>query len=502
MSGNSPKIFVVDTSVFANEPNAIYAFEENTVVIPSSVIRELEIVTSEPGERGANARSALRKIWYIFSDGRRDFKYPVDSAMDKAVELLQTAGLDVENEQGDSFRERTVCKTIPETGGVVALFSCDSMSMEDGAFQAVRQLNGILVTKNTAQRLEALANKLPAEDYRHDKILDDDQFYSGRSIIYLSGSELAAFNNDGRLPYKAADKQVYFIDDERTERARSEKYHLSENEFLILKNADNPSAGTILARYAKEQLLPLRYWNQRPFDVTPRNVGQKFAIEALMAPVEEAPLVILKGPAGTAKTFLSLACGLEKVYNQAGTEYTRVLVSRPNNSIIDDQVGYLPGGETEKVTPLNRPIFDNVEALMSLKGAHRKDDVEESPTEELLARGALQIQAMTYMRGRSIRNNYIIIDEAQNATPQQLLALVTRPGVGTKIVICGDVDQIDHPYLDKYGNGLTFISEKMRGSSLCWQVTFTEDECERSPLALEAIRRLSGAPVTRRTGKK
>ena len=140
--------------------------------------------------------------------------------------------------------------------------------------------------------------------------------------------------------------------------------------------------------------------------------------------------------------------------------------------------------------PLNRAIFDNVEALLPNASKGKKDGVAYSPATELLDKGVLQLQAMTFMRGRSIQSSFIIIDEAQNATPEQLRALATRPNVGTKIVLTGDVEQIDDMYLDKFTSGLTFVSERMRGSPLCWQVTFTDDECERSPLVADVLRRM------------
>lgn len=489
------KIFVVDSSVFLHDPNAIFAFEQNVIVVPGQVIADLDASTKLPGERGANARQALAQLWAIISGGKADFK-STDEREDFAA-LLANAGVAPESINAMKSANIRVCNIIPSTNGILALYepTVGFPEHDGGIFAATASLDAILVTKNTAQRLAACSRQLKAEDYRHDRIMDDDRFYSGRSIIYLPSSTISELSSKKKIPLPRG-IDIYYADSESdrhitTERPRGRGYRLSENEFLTIHNADNPKS-TYLARYAQGCLHALCYADSRPFEVDPRNAGQCFAIEALMAPYDIAPLVILKGQAGTAKTFLSLACGLQQAYNDS--VYNRVIVSRPGNSVIDAQVGYLPGDERSKVEPLNRAIFDNVEALFpnqDKKG--KKDGVPYSPATELLDKGVLQLQAMTFMRGRSIQSSFIIIDEAQNATPEQLRALTTRPNVGTKIVLTGDVEQIDDMYLDKFTSGLTFVSERMRGSPLCWQVSFTDDECERSPLVADVLRRMGRA---------
>lgn len=486
------KIFVVDSSVFLHDPNAIFAFEQNIIVVPGQVIADLDSATKLPGERGANARQALAQLWSIITGGKSDFKSTDER--ESLDSLLARTGVAPEGINALKSANVSVCNIIPSTKGILALYepAVGFPDADGGIFATTSSLDAILVTKNTAQRLAACSRQLKAEEYRHDRIMDDDRFYSGRSILYLPGMIISELASKKKIPMPKG-IYIYYADNEGgqnnvTERLRGPGYRLSENEFLTIHNADNPTS-TYLARYAQGQLHALNYANSRPFEIDPRNAGQCFAIEALMAPCDVAPLVILKGQAGTAKTFLSLACGLQQAYNDS--VYNRVIVSRPGNSVIDAQVGYLPGDERSKVEPLNRAIFDNVEALFpntDKKG--KKDGVPYSPATELLDKGVLQLQAMTFMRGRSIQSSFIIIDEAQNATPEQLRALTTRPNVGTKIVLTGDVEQIDDMYLDKFTSGLTFVSERMRGSPLCWQVTFTDDECERSALVADVLRRL------------
>ena len=210
-----------------------------------------------------------------------------------------------------------------------------------------------------------------------------------------------------------------------------------------------------------------------------------------MQPADKAPLVIVKGMAGTSKTFYSLAVGLEKLLNHPTEEYRRILVCRPNAQF-DDDIGFLPGDEQEKISPLMRPIIDNLEQLIDSSEEERYKDEEElrGKLDEIFERGIIQAEALNYIRGRSIVKTYLIIDEAQNTTPDQIKGIITRAGKDTKIILLGDPNQIDRPFLDERTNGLSYASEHMKGSSLCWQIMMTAEECERSSLAMEAVKRL------------
>lgn len=213
--------------------------------------------------------------------------------------------------------------------------------------------------------------------------------------------------------------------------------------------------------------------------------------EALMASPEEAPLVIVKGMAGTAKTFYSVAVGLEKIFNAEQKEYRKMLISRPNAQF-DDDIGFLPGTEQEKISPLMRPIIDNLEQLIDSNEEERYKNEDElhSKIDELFKRGIIETEALNFIRGRSFVKTYLIIDEAQNMTPKQVTGIITRAGKGTKVILLGDPKQIDNPYLDERTNGLSYASEHMKGSPLCYQITLSAQECERSELAMDAIQRL------------
>ena len=210
-----------------------------------------------------------------------------------------------------------------------------------------------------------------------------------------------------------------------------------------------------------------------------------------MQPAERAPLVIVKGIAGTAKTFYSLAVGLEKVLNHPSGEYRRILVTRPNAQF-DAEIGFLPGDEQEKISPLMRPVVDNLEQLLdSDEGERYRDELQlHDRIEEIFQRGIIRTEAMNFIRGRSFVNTYLIVDEAQNLTPKQIKGIVTRAGTGTKIVLLGDPEQIDSSFLDERTNGLSWAAARMKGSPLCWQLTMDPGECERSELAMAAAARL------------
>ena len=210
-----------------------------------------------------------------------------------------------------------------------------------------------------------------------------------------------------------------------------------------------------------------------------------------MEDADKVPLVIVKGMAGTAKTFYAIAVGLEKTLNSSKSEYRKILITRPNVQF-DTDIGFLPGSEQEKISPLIRPVIDNLEQLIDSNEEERYQDEKElrGKIDEIFDRGIVVAEAMNFIRGRSFVKTYLIIDEAQNMTPKQVKGIITRAGKGTKVILLGDPNQIDTAFLDERTNGLCYASEKMKGSSLCYQITLTAQECERSYLALDAISRL------------
>lgn len=444
MLNSNVKTYVLDTSVLIHSPSALLAFEENNVVIPYSVIDDLSKLKARPGEIGANAKECNRML----------------SAMCAKSNVRISDGI----------------KT-PD-GGILQV---EGTAVENPIDICLKREGAILVTQDENQRVKASVAGVKAEGYKHGQVNIKNGGYTGRACVMVSSEKMSEYASKGELPLSDV-LSAYNSD--------NEEIHLIENQFVIIQDASDPSH-TMLGRVSGRNIVKLRYVTNTPvYGVTPRNVGQRFALEALLAPASEAPLVILKGPAGTAKTFLAMAAGLQQTYES--DKYKRILVSRPNTKF-DDDIGYLKGDEQEKIGPLIRPIMDNLSNLMPTKPSEMSKDGQRmnDPATELFNSGVIVAQAMAYMRGRSICDNYIVIDEAQNASVNQILGLITRVGEGSKIIILGDPDQIDHPYLDRLSNGLSFASEHMKGSPLCWQLTFEESECTRSKLAAEAIARLT-----------
>ena len=452
------KNYLLDKSVLLYSPYSVFAFDDNHIFITSETIREMEkAALTGSGEVRANAR----EFGIIMDDLSRD------GSLSDGV-LLQNGGT----------------LKVLNTSGYDLIDVCENLDVEQG-------VKATIVTRNAFQRVEASLAGIRAEPYKSESVTTNGDAYEGRCCLYLSADEMRFFAKTGYLELDTT-KEYYATKHDGT--ALPSGYKPSVNEHIIMIPADNPSGGTMLGLYDGKRIHALRYYKDKSakpvFGVSAWNVGQVFALDALLAPASEAPLVILKGPAGTAKTFLSVAAALAQTidqYHGGENTYRKILLSRPNVKM-DDDVGYLKGDEVSKVMPALRGLTDNIDNLM----ADDKKGSEGSGTlEYLMTKKVIDLQAMAYMRGRSIGRQYIIIDETQNATIMQILSLITRVGKDTKIVILGDPDQIDHPYLDSRTNGLCYASEKMRGSKLCRQITFTEDECTRSELASEAIARLT-----------
>ena len=439
------KRFIIDSSVLLHAPTAIYAFDDNEVLLPANVIRELGERTKTSGELRANAMEAVKLL---------------DSICDVPGEAVHL-----------------------ENGGILEIIG----RPEDSIYDMAMAKDAVIVSRDPAVRLTARSMSLGAEHFKAESLSVDKKPYEGRCNLFVSGQELSSFAQNKVL--KLDPKKEYCATD--TDNAViSEDYHLSPNEYVTLINSDRPDTGTMLGRFDGEEIVPLRFYKRdHPvFGVSARNVGQQFALDALMNP--DAPLVSLQGPAGTAKTFLSMAAALEQTYSK--NVYRKILITRPNAKM-DADVGYLKGDERQKVLPTLRGLMDNMENLMQQDPRDRKKDGIncESPADTLLANGIVDAQAMAYMRGRSICRQFMIVDEMQNSTVNQVLSIITRVGEESKIVLLGDPNQIDNPYLDRISNGLVYAAERMRGSPLCWQITFNERESTRSPLAREAIERLT-----------
>lgn len=456
------KTYVIDTNVLIQSPNAIEKFEDNEVVIPLVVVEELDCLKKADGEKGANARAVVRLLE----------KYRNEGNLLSGVKLENEGILRIEK----NYTQVELPEDLPEDKSDNRILKvCKGLKEE-------KKDNYVcLVTKDLVLRLKAQIIGVNAEDYTTEQIKADDADYTGRSEVFIPNDMMKEFKKKG-----IDKKKVYRTDT----KGNAIPVELTENEFLILKS-DTAINKTLLGRVEGRKIVPLAYKKSRPYGVSPRNVGQYFMQEALMTDAEHAPLVIIQGMAGTAKTFYSLAVGLDKVYNNSSNEYRRIIVCRPNAQF-DDDIGFLPGDEKEKIAPLMRPIIDNLEQILDSDEEKRYENEEElaDKISEVFERGIIQTEALNFIRGRSLVKTFLIIDEAQNMTPNQVKGIITRAGKDTKIILLGDPRQIDKPFLDEKTNGLSYAAKCMKGSPYCWQLTLSAEECERSALAMDAVQRL------------
>lgn len=454
------KTYVLDTNVLIQSPYALVSFEDNQIVLPLAVLEELDALKNSDGETGANARQAVRYLESLRVTGN----------------LIE--GVSLPN--GGTLRLETNCihEQLP-----VEFPDCKNDNRILKVCLGIQETQQpiILVTKDILMRIKAQIMGIEAEDFTTEQAPVSERQYTGRCEAYVSEEKFEGFKKRG-----IASGDLYQVN----ESGEKQPVLLTQNQFVILR-ADQSGRKTQLGRFDGRNVVPLAFKKKKPYGVSPRNVGQYFLQEALMADAAEAPLVIVKGMAGTAKTFYALAVGLNAVMEPEKREYRRILISRPNVQF-DDDIGFLPGDESEKIAPLLRPAIDNLELLVDQNEKERYSDEQSlsDKIEELFDRGIISAQALNFIRGRSVTKTYLIIDEAQNLTPKQAKGIITRAGMGTKVILLGDPNQIDHPLLDERTNGLSYAAEKMKGSPLCYQITLSADECERSELAMDAIKRM------------
>ncbi|NLI54888.1 MAG: PhoH family protein [Clostridiales bacterium] len=453
------KTFVLDTNVLIQSPYSILSFEENNLVLPIVCLEELDDMKNDDGERGSNARECIRVLERLRLGGNLLDGVPLPNGGTLRIEQ-NYSGIELPSGFHASKHDNRLLKV------------CIGIANE--------QSQTILVTKDILLRLKAQLIGIDAQDFTTEQSPAPSEQYTGRAEVYTADEKLAGIKKKGIDP-----KDVYLLSGEE-----KKLFEPVVNQFIIVRSEVNERK-TILARFNGTHIIPLSYIRKEPFGVKPKNVGQYFLQEALMTSAEEAPLVIVKGAAGTAKTFYSLAVGMEKMLEADEREYRKILLTRPNVQF-DEDIGFLPGSEQEKIAPFLRPAIDNLELLVDRNEKERYKSEKElhGKIDELFDRGIIAAEAMNFIRGRTITHTYLIIDEAQNLTPKQAKGLITRVGRGTKIILLGDPQQIDHPLLDERTNGLSFAGERMKGSSYCWQITMLQEECERSVLAADAANRM------------
>jgi PhoH-like ATPase len=437
------RTFIVDTNVLLYDPNALDVFEEHDIVIPMTVIEEIDRFKKDVNETGRNARAASRRLDAMRAQGslRDGVRLPsggilrVDHIPDDRDAARITWGPD----NNDNRILQTAVRLHEELGGQVAL-----------------------ITRDTNMRLKCDALGVAAEDYENAHLQVDEQ-YTGVVEAEVSPELIASLYAEGELttPEAAAWYPQTFV-------------------VLRSSTGDGPAAMARVRADGQGFRLVSRH-KEGVWGVFARNKEQLFALELLMDP--EVQLVTLNGMAGTGKTLLAIAAGLKQVADQQ--RFRKMLVSRPIFPLGRD-IGFLPGDMEAKLNPWMKPIFDNLEFLLSSRPDRRRSN--EPEYQYLLDQKIVEVEPLTYIRGRSIPQQFLIVDEAQNLTPHEIKTVLTRAGEGTKVVLTGDPFQIDNPYVDELSNGLTYAVERFKADGIAGHVTLRKGE--RSALAELAARRL------------
>lgn len=440
------KIFVLDTNVLLHNAESIEAFADNRVVVPMAVIEELDKFKSHNDELGRNARHVIRRLDALRRKGNLRDGVPLDGG--GSLQIRSSRPGDQECVLQDDIPDNRILRVAVEMRGESA--------------------DVIFVSKDINARLKADALGLQAMDFEKEKV-NFEELFSGYHEIEVPLSRINGFFKD----------KVY----------RHSTLGQYPNEFIMMRERTSRKRGkTALARVVEPGvLIHLNSELDHVWNIQARNREQRMALELLMDPAVQ--IVTLVGQAGTGKTLLALAAALQSTLKNH--RYSRVLVSRPIVPMGKD-IGYLPGGKEEKLAHWMQPIFDNLTYLMqdgyepSVPGRKKGRLTPKDRIESLLDNNTVVLEALTYIRGRSIPDQYVIVDEAQNLTPHEVKTIVSRAGENTKMVLTGDPYQIDNPYLDASSNGLTFATERLKSQPLHGHMTLRTSE--RSALAAVAAR--------------
>ena len=427
------KNYILDTNVLLHDPNSLLAFKGNSVLIPIEVIEEIDRFKRESTELGQNARTVSRTLDALRAKGH----------LNKGVKLENGGTLRIifhehNGNNGSPFGNNTVDSRI--------------VGLALGVHKAEPKVPAILVTKDINLRIKADTLGLAAEDYETDRVLLT-QLYTGMVEMTVSAEKMSRFRLEGELDLNG--NGTYF-----------------PNEFCTLMEETN-SKRTALTKVdaTGTKLVPILDCREGIWGIKPRNREQHFAFDALLD--DRIKLVTLMGKAGTGKTLMAMAAGLKRTV--LDREFRRLVVARPTVSM-GRELGFLPGSLEEKLNPWMQPIHDALELLSDLNmgSDHRRST-------DLMRSGTIVVEALSYIRGRSIAHQFMVIDEAQNLTPLEVKTIITRVGQGTKIIFTGDPYQIDNPYVDSSSNGFNYIISKFRDQAIAAHIELQKGE--RSELA-------------------
>lgn len=435
------KIFVLDTSVLLEDPYAIFAFEDNEVIIPIVVLEEIDRKKRLADDVGRNARLVSRTLDKLRENGN----------LQNGVKLENGGILKIELNHKHIERVQYYFHDITNDNRIIAV----ALNLQKEEEQKDSPRSVIMVSKDVLVRVKADTLGIPAQDYLTDNVIRNDLVYSGYETIKVPPTIIDSFYING------------FLDDSLEVFSN---HYFYPNQFIVMKDEFGSSKSAIgYYNFQNKTFDQLKTIGKEVWGLQPRNVQQKMAIELLLN--DSIPLVTLTGRAGTGKTLLALAAGLYKT--EEIKKYNKLLVARPIVPMGKD-IGYLPGDKDEKLRPWMQPIYDNLEYIF---GTYKEGSIDDI----LVGLKNVEVEALTFIRGRSIPNQFIIIDEAQNLTKHEVKTIVSRVGEGSKIVLVGDPEQIDHPYLDSTNNGLSYLIEKFKEYAVAGHVKF--EKGERSLLA-------------------
>ncbi|MBN1180679.1 MAG: PhoH family protein [Bacteroidales bacterium] len=436
MAKKSKKTFVLDTNVLLHDYKCIYNFQENDIVIPIVTLEELDKFKKGNDQINFNAREFTRELDRLSGDTLFGEGVVLGKGLGK---LSIETGKPFSKEIAESFPENTPDHRI--------------LAIAEFVFLKNNKQNVVLITKDINLRMKAKSIGIPAQDYESDKIRNIDELYNTIRIQEDVDSKLVGklYENFEGIPVE----EFKF------------KGTVMPHQYFILKSKN--SSG--LAHYDPFNKMIDRVEKHKTYGIEPRNAEQTFSLDALLRP--EIPLVALTGKAGTGKTLLALAAALHQ-----RSMFTQILLARPIVPLANKDIGFLPGDVKEKIGPYMQPLFDN---LSVIKNKFSPQSKEYSKIEEMVKNEKLVITPLAYIRGRSLSKVFFIVDEAQNLTPHEIKTIITRAGEGTKMVFTGDIEQIDSPYLDSKSNGLSYLSDKMKGQDIFAHVNLVKGE--RSYLA-------------------
>ncbi|QQE75862.1 PhoH family protein [Brevibacillus composti] len=435
------KIYVLDTNVLLQDPRAMFSFADNEIVIPAVVLEEIDSKKRYMDEIGRNARYVSRLL-----DSFREWGH-----LHQGIMLETGALFRVELNHSSLSKLQKQFTEITNDNRILAV----ALNLQEEENVSPHPRPVILVSKDALMRVKADALGLIAEDFLSDRVVGEhSHIYSGYHKLQVAPDIIKSYYANRRLPLQTSFPQQRFY----------------PHQFLVMKDECNPSISAIGKVDTEGKNLEMLLADDDPmWGIRARNVQQKMAVELLLR--EDIPLVTMTGKAGTGKTLLALAAGLLQIEDLQ--TYKKLLVARPIVPLGKD-IGYLPGEKEEKLRPWMQPIYDNLEYLFNTKRSGDLDKI-------LAGMGSIQVEALTYIRGRSIPGQFIIIDEAQNLTKHEVKTILTRVGEGSKIVLMGDPEQIDHPYLDESNNGLTYVVEMFKDQKLAGHIRL--EKGERSVLA-------------------